>query len=655
MLLLKQITGTVWRSVIVAGLFAVHPLHVESVAWIAERKDLLSAFFGLLTLIVYAAYAQKSKIWRFTPNAFYGFALALFALGLMSKPMLVTWPFVMLLLDWWPLGRVTNGDWRGMCKNIIRLGVEKVPFLILAIGSCVITLQAQQHAMASVDQLPLIDRIANAVLAYGDYLQQMLIPTNLAIFYPHIAPPPFDQVSITAAILGIITFVVLKFAIRSRFGATGWFWYLGTLVPVIGLVQVGGQARADRYTYLPLIGIFILLTWAVHAWVNRRGTLRKMASTIAALALAGAAVGTRQQLNHWKNSETLFTHAIKVTEGNYIAWAGLGIVEFRRENFDLAIQHLERASNLVPPGLVLNQIRYYIGAILQKQGNGAEALRYFEQAENVGILKPERDYRYALSLIEIGRLDEAEELLNRACDAKPDNSDFLLGRATLLHSKGNSIEAEEVFKQVIHSDSDNWLGYYLYAKFLLASGRYNEADFYLAKTASFQPNNSNSRKEYALNLARLGKTEQAIFELQNAIEKDPTDVDLHFNLAEQFIAAHRFQEGIATYEKTLEINRNYIPALNNLAWLLATHSEPRIRDGNRAVELALRACDLTSNTVPVVLGTLAAAYAEAGSFAEAITTAEKARNLAKAEGLTDLAERNEKFLHLYRNKMPARD
>lgn len=654
LLLLNQMTSSIWRSTLVAALFALHPLHVESVAWVAERKDMLSAFFGILTLMAYAAYA-RSKVEGRRSRAKYAAALLLFALGLMSKPMLVTWPFVMLLLDFWPLGRVTSEAWRVTGKAWQKLFWEKIPFFVLVIASCLITLSVQKNAMSSVASLPLEDRIGNAALAYGNYLKQTFVPTKLAIFYPHVVPPPTESVMLASACLLAVTVAVLLRLKPLPFGVFGWFWYVGTLIPVIGIVQVGGQARADRYTYLPLIGIFILLAWGTNALLTNRAGLKKLFAALIVLAVGSCALLTRQQLRHWKNSETLFTHATQVTEGNYIARAGLGIVEFRRDNYDQAIEHLNKAQEMVPPGLIGNQIRYYIGATLQKQGKGIAALPYFEQAPEVGILQPEREYRYGLSLIEAGRLDEAERALDRASKAKPDNADFLLGRATLLHSRGKNSEAELIFKEITSRHPTNWLGHYLYGNYLIWANRSGEADASLRQAVSLRTNDITLRQNYALNLARLGRANEAIREFQTCVSQQPNNPELLANLGEQFIQAGRMTEGITAYEQALQLNPDYLPALNNLAWLLATHNEAKFRNGKRAIELGERACKITDWKVPVLMGTLAAAYAEAGQFAEAITTASKARDLAQQTNQTEVAKRNGELLELYKSGRPARD
>lgn len=537
-------------------------------------------------------------------------------------------------------------------KRLIR---EKIPFLALVAISCMITLKVQQGAMSSVVNLPLSDRLGNAVLAYADYLSQTVWPTDLAIFYPHIAPPPTERVIFSLALLLILTCLSLIKFKQSPSSFVGWCWYLGTLIPVIGIVQVGGQARADRYTYLPLIGIFILVTWGGAAILAQRGKLRHVIPGAAILILVTMALLTRGQLRHWKNSETLFTHAIKVTQGNYIAWAGLGIIEYRRNNYDLAIQHLARAQEAAPPGVVGRQIEYYIGATLQKQGKGMEALPYFELATEVGTLQAERDYRLGLSLIEAGRLEEAEAALTSACEAKPNSPDFLLGKAALLHKRGKLSEAEAVFETVLARHPNNGLGHHLYANFLTLANQPDRAEAEYGKALTLQPNEVNWRVGRAQNLVRLGRRPEAIHEYLTALKQQPNNAELCANLGELYVLAGQTKQGIDAYETAVRLSPDSLNALNNLAWILATQPAAEFRNGPRAVELAEQACKLTEEKVPVLLGTLAAAYAEAGRFEEAIATADKARILASEQNQGEVAQRNMELLKLYRAGKPARD
>src|SRR5262245_61167751 len=305
LLVLKQMTGALWQSAFVAALFAIHPLHVESVAWIAERKDVLSAVFLMLTLAAYARYVRAPSARRYLLVAL------LFGFGLMSKSMLVTLPFVLLLLDYWPLDRfgAHKSEVRRRLPTLIK---EKIPFLALSTFSCMATLFAQRQGPSAIDQLPFLWRLENAFVTYVTYVWQMLWPARLAVFYPHPNDRlPLLQVTGAVALLVGTSLVVISLRRTLPYLVTGWFWYLGMLVPVIGVVQVGEQAHADRYTYLPQVGLYIMIAWTVgDLLVESTRRRRALVGVIAAMAVVSLSARAFGQTSYWKNSETLWNHAL---------------------------------------------------------------------------------------------------------------------------------------------------------------------------------------------------------------------------------------------------------------------------------------------------------------------------------------------------------
>ncbi|MBL7016648.1 MAG: tetratricopeptide repeat protein, partial [Kiritimatiellales bacterium] len=322
-LLIFRMTGVIWRSAIIAALFAVHPLRIESVVWIAERKDVLSGLFFLLTLLAYVRYVRLPFSVRR-----YLLIMLLFTLGLLSKPMLVTLPFVLLLLDYWPLGRT-------VAKR--RLIVEKIPLLLLSLGACATTFWAQQHSMLTIS-VPFANRVANAVVSYAVYLKQLVYPFNLALVYPHSGKlPEISQLVISAGVL-ISVSVLACFSCRKRpWFLVGWLWYLGMLVPVIGLVQVGVQAHADRYTYLPQIGLLLMLVWMIAempAFLKIRRGIR--ISFITAILISSMLIA-RAQTAYWRNSITIWTHTLECTQDNLYALTNLGVALFNENEVDTAI------------------------------------------------------------------------------------------------------------------------------------------------------------------------------------------------------------------------------------------------------------------------------------------------------------------------------
>ena len=339
---LRRITGALWRSAAVAALFAVHPLHVESVAWVAERKDVLSAFFWILAMSGYARYVRQPSRGRY---------LAVFLamlLGLMAKPMVVTLPFVLLLMDVWPFGRLRFEP--GWGRRLTRLGLEKLPLLALSAAASVITLRYQTTSIVDLEVVPWHLRLANAAISYVVYLGRTFLPRNLAVFYPLSLDVSFWKGAGAAALLALLTALAAWKARTAPWLLVGWLWFLGTLVPVIGLVQVGRQAMADRYAYLPSIGLFLAVCWGLPELVGsdaRRRALLAAASVAAVLALAAV---TRAQLRHWSNSVTLFQHAVEATEGNYVAHVGLAKAFMQEKRWSEAAASY-RAALILRPGL----------------------------------------------------------------------------------------------------------------------------------------------------------------------------------------------------------------------------------------------------------------------------------------------------------------
>jgi tetratricopeptide (TPR) repeat protein len=411
-LLLQQMTGALWKSAFVAAVFAIHPLHVESVAWVAERKDVLSGVFFMLTLLAYVHYARAPSTWRYLIVAF------VFALGLMSKPMLVTLPFVLLLLDYWPLRRIRDQRSR-VGRQLLSLLVEKIPLIALSAVSSVITFLAQRGALGGTEQLPMLARINNALVSYVVYVRQMFWPANLAVFYPHPENrlPPWE-ISLALAVLIGITIAAVILRKKAPYFIMGWFWYIGMLVPVIGLVQVGWQGHADRYTYLPQIGLYIAGTWAV-ADLTALWPRRRILLGAAALLLIGAlSWSSSVQTSYWRDSETLFTHALAVTRNNDVAENNLGIVFLQRGQLDEAISRLQAAIDLRPEnGPAHNNLAK---ALLQK-GRLAEAMVHYRKFFEIEPENVEARNILGTALIQQGRIREAIEQWQDALAIEPEN------------------------------------------------------------------------------------------------------------------------------------------------------------------------------------------------------------------------------------------
>jgi tetratricopeptide (TPR) repeat protein len=408
-LALQQMTGAVWRSAFVAAVFAIHPLRVESVAWVAERKDVLSGVFFMLTLLAYMHYVGQPRVRGYLAVVF------LFACGLMSKPMLVTLPFVLLLLDYWPLDRIKGQLWT-------RVG-EKIPLIALSAVSSVITFLIQKAAVGRTQELPILERINNAVVSYVLYIWQMLCPVRLSVFYPH----PENRLPIWEIIFSFVLLICISALALVRrkqrpYLITGWLWYLGMLVPVIGLVQVGWQGRADRYTYLPQIGVYIAVTWAVAdlaaPWRHRRIILSSAAIVVIGVLSMCAGV----QASYWRNSETLFRHALAVTQNNDVAENNLGIVFLGQGKLDEAISLLQAAVDLRPDNSPAQE--NLAKALLQK-GQVPDALIHYRKLLELQPDNIEVHNIVGTVLVQQGRAREGIEEWEKVLAIEPDNGNAM--------------------------------------------------------------------------------------------------------------------------------------------------------------------------------------------------------------------------------------
>jgi len=409
---LERMTGALWRSAFVSAVFAVHPLHVESVAWIAERKDVLSAFFFMLTLLAYLHYTRAPSIGRYLTVAL-GVAL-----GLMSKPMLVTLPFVLLLLDYWPLERFeTHRSNTG--RRLLQLVLEKIPLIALSAVSSIVTFLAQRGAIGWTEQLPVSARISNALVAYVIYIRQMFWPAGLAVFYPHPENRlPLWEISLALIVLVAITATAFRLRKKAPYIVTGWLWYLGMLVPVIGLVQVGWQGHADRYTYLPQIGLYIAVTWAVTD-LTRSRRFQRMALGVAALIVVGA-LSWRcwLQTSYWRDSETLFTHALAVTSNNDVALNNLGIIFLEKGQLDDAISKLQAAIDLRPEN---GPAHDNLAKAFLKKGQVAEAMVHYRKLLDIEPENVEARNTVGTALIQQGHVKEAIDQWQDVLAIQPEN------------------------------------------------------------------------------------------------------------------------------------------------------------------------------------------------------------------------------------------
>jgi tetratricopeptide (TPR) repeat protein len=444
-LALQQMTGAVWRSAFVAAVFAIHPLRVESVAWVAERKDVLSGVCFMLTLLAYVYYTRAPSLSRYLA------VVLVFVLGLMSKPMLVTLPLVLLVLDYWPLrriGRQTSDPRRQLLMPVL----EKIPLIALSAVSSFVTLLAQKGAVGWTEDLPILERINNAAVSYVLYIWQMFWPMNLAVFYPH----PENRLplwEIISSLLLLICITALAIAVRKKrpYLITGWLWYLGMLVPVIGLVQVGWQGRADRYTYLPQIGLYIAITWAVADLTSLWRRQRTIVSAAAILIISALSLCAWVQTSYWRDSETLFRHALAVTANNDVAENNLGIVFLRQGKVDEAISLLQTAVDLRPDNSPAHE--NLAKAFLQK-GQVADALIHYRKLLELQPDNIEVHNIVGTVLIQQGRVGEGVEEWQKVLAIQPDNGNAMSNLAWVFatspdQSLRDGPKAVELAKQAL--------------------------------------------------------------------------------------------------------------------------------------------------------------------------------------------------------------
>ncbi len=623
---LRRMTGSVGRSAVVAALFAVHPLHVQSVAWVSERKDVLSAVFWMLTMLAYARYAARPSVGRYLP------VFIFLALGLMAKPMLVTLPLVLLLLDFWPLGRVgakhpyvlsvghalnplplrervAEGRVRG-CRgspphpqplshegrgengaapdkfehppytSIGRLVLEKVPLFLLAAASSVVTFMVQHGggAVLPVSRVSLGMRAANAVVSYVEYLRKTFWPSDLAVFYPRLTEIPWWHVAAAGAALAAVTALAVWQLRRRPYLAVGWFWYLGTLVPVIGLVQVGEQALADRYTYIPLIGIFVSIVWGVGD-LCAGARLGRAAAAAGAAAAGACLIVAAVQVRYWENNFLLYQHAIDVVPDNYLAHGNLGMALADDGRLEAAVAEFEQAVAINPEFAAAHN---NLGAHLAALGRPGGALFHLREAV---------------------RLD-------------PESA---MGRSNLgiaLKDRGLTDEAIREFREALRLD----------------------------------PEHARAHVNLGLILTNRGQTAEAMEHLRAAVRLEPDLAEAHNCLGRALDQAGKFEEAAAEYREAIRLRPDHAFAHHNLGLAMAA-----LGRREEAVRLAEAACRLTARREPACLAALASAYADAGRFAEAVAAAEEARALAAALGRRDLAGLIDGRLPFYRAGRPHRE
>ncbi len=626
--LLHEMTGALRRSAGVAAIFALHPLHVESVVWVSERKDVLSALFWMAATLFYVRYVRNRH------RGYYFLMLATFALGLTAKPMLVTLPFVFLLLDYWPLNRwsaaapekaVRGGHSSARIAArpwhpAIMILVEKAPMLLLSALSSIVTYTAQRQggSVMSMRRFPLGDRAANSLISYAGYIRKALWPSDLAVFYPRSGSHNLTDLLLAGGLLACITMIVVRFGRRHPYLASGWLWYLGTLVPVIGLVQVGEQTMADRYTYIPLIGLSIMVVWSAGDISRQLKIGRWALAFTAAATICGMGVLTFVQTGYWKNNLTLFKRAIQVTGDNELAYLNYGASL-------VASGDLDSAAALYRDFMVRNRgvadIYANLGLIAALQNNKVEAVQQFQAALKLEPDHPEAHNGIGVELAALGRLPEAKEHYLAALGLRRQFPEARYNLGNLFYAEGNLEPAMEQFREAI----------------------------------KLRPLYPEANERLALILVGAGKLEEALPFYAAAVRARPDNPDFHYHFGIALLRGHKLTESITQLQEAIRLKPDWPDALNDLAWILAAAPDGTERDADEAVALAERAIELRGNPDPVIFDTLAEAYASKGRFDDAVKIEEKAEALALASGDQALAREIEMRSQLFKSGHPYRE
>ncbi len=542
-LVLNRMTGAMWRSAFVAALFAVHPLHVESVAWVAERKDVLSTFFWMLSMWAYVYYVGRPGLAR------YGLVLLAFVFGLMSKTMVVTLPFVFLLLDWWPLGRCrsvksdrTEPSAADGLSNVpkrtrdvaMRLVLEKIPFIVLSIGSVIITYIAEQGigAIKTIETTSLAVRGANVLMSYATYIGKMLWPMHLAVYYPHPGSWPIWQVMGAGFVLLGLSFFVWRSARRYPYLAVGWLWYLGTLVPVAGFIRIGAHCMADRYTYVPLIGLFIMAAWGFTDLFTRWSRRREALTASAVVILCALSVMTWIQLRHWQNSITLFQHTLAVTKNNYVIQNNMGAALAETGEAEQALTYYRNALGIKPDDV---DARYNMGNILIRLDRPREAVAQYAEVLRLKPGLATAHNNMGLALLLLGKTDDAIAHFNEALRIDP------------------------AFEQARHNLNR------------ISAGRtqHRAADVTMPDPSKADRNTAEGKVNVGLSLVARGRVGDAISCFQEALKIDPKLAEAHVNLGLAYAYTQRLDEAVVHFRKALKIKPKMFEAHNSLGVALA--------------------------------------------------------------------------------------
>ena len=653
-IVLRRSTASTWRSAFVAAVFAIHPLRAESVVWISERKDVLSGVFFMLMLGSYVRYAERPRL------VSYLLVAVMLMLGLLAKAMLVTAPFILLLLDYWPLQRFASRDTQQIGERTIAarshftwLIVEKIPLFAISAAVSIATIFAQQSALEAGSYLKVPWRIENALITIWVYLRQTFWPFGLAVFYPHPQGSlPFWEVGLAFVMLVVTTAAIFLQRKRYPYLITGWLWYLVMILPVIGLVQVGWQAHADRYTYLPQIGLSIMVAWGI-ADLGREWHFRRFATALAgALAVGALMLIACKQVDYWSTSVRLWTHTLEVTKNNDVAERGLGTALLKLGRIQEAIAH-DRAALKIRPG-DSNGLTNLANALFQAK-EFPEAVEQYRELVRLRPNNGEARRNLGKALSQSGASDEAIIEFKEALRIRSDDPDasYSLGNA-FLH-KNELAQSIEYFRKTIEAQPDHAAAHYNLGIALQRNGQLDLASEEFRKTIKLQPQHADAHNNLAIALSKRGQLQEAIAAEQSALRIRPENAEFHSNLASMFLQSSDVADAVTQWRDALRLEPDKLGPQLSLAWVLATTSDSAVRNGAEALDLAQRAHRAAGDRNLMTSRVLAAAFAEQGQFAQAIETARDGMRRADGAGHFSLVGSLQEDLVLYQQGIPLRE
>jgi tetratricopeptide (TPR) repeat protein len=546
--LFNRMTGAIWKSAFVAAIFALHPLHVESVAWIAERKDVLSAFFWMLTLCLYVYYTEKPVIKRYLPVVF------CFVLALMSKPMVITLPVILILLDYWPLKRFEFREGNFVLWQL----KEKIPFFILSAVFSLITIYTQYNP--SIKYFPFGLRIANASVSYITYLEKTFMPSDLAVFYPYPAQIPLWQVLGATLLILVISALVIGAAKRLPYLFVGWLWYAITLLPVIGIVQSGEQAMANRYHYLPSIGIAIILAWCIPLFFTHQNLRKIILFPAGVFFISILSFITWQQCGHWQNSIKLWNYNLQITKNNALAHNNLGLALFTNGKSKEAIGHYNKAIRLIPDNVIFynNRANSYaaLGQLKRAIEDYNEAIRlnpHFSDAYcNLGIIQ-----------IKLGLYQNASDYFSKAIRLRPDDASYYSDRGISYANLGQYRLAMEDYNHAISLKPNDADLYYIRGAAYHNLGRYQSAVDDFNEAIRLKPSNAGFFYNRGNAYFKLGRYQSAVDDFNEAIRLKPDYADAYNNRGAAYFKIRRYQSAVKDFNEVLRLKPDYADAYNN--------------------------------------------------------------------------------------------